>query len=165
MMRGRSFLAAGVAVALLGAGCSDDDSSSGADSTEQADSGSDDGADSNEPAGDEGGSSDGGDSSPGTTDIGIPLPPGADAVATTEAGALTVVQFIVPLDQQASTIAFYDDWTASQPDEYQRIEVDSGGVSWQNAPEPGADGTVIAVLSPLEGDDFVAVTLTNGPFE
>jgi hypothetical protein len=158
-------LVAGAVVTLLGAGCSDDDSSSGADSTEQADGGGSDEAGTDEPAGDGDGSSDGGDSSGGTTDIGIPLPPGAEAVATTEAGALTVVQFIVPLEQQAATIAFYDDWTASQPDEYTRIEVDSGGVSWQNAPEPGADGTIIAVLSPLEGDDFVAVTVTNGPLE
>ncbi len=56
-------------------------------------------------------------------------------------------------------------WTTAQPDDYQRIESESGGVSWQNDPEPGGDKRIIAVLSPLEGDDFVTVTLTVGPAE
>ena len=80
-------------------------------------------------------------------------------------GPFTIVQFIVPLDQQDATIAYYDDWTDSEPDEYQRIAVESGGVSWQNAPELGAEMNIIAVLAPLEGDDFVVATLTTGPAE
>ena len=76
-----------------------------------------------------------------------------------------MVQFIVPLDQQAATISFYDEWTESQSDAYQRVEAEAGGVSWQNAPESGAERAIIAVLAPLEEDDFVTVTLTVGPAE
>ncbi len=97
--------------------------------------------------------------------IGVPLAPSADAVSTMEAGPMTVVQFIVPLDDRQATISFYDEWTGSQAAEYQRTESPSGGVSWQNAPAAGDDKHIIAVLSPLEGDDFVTVTLTVGPAE
>jgi hypothetical protein len=97
--------------------------------------------------------------------VGIPLADGADAVAVSETGPLKVVQYIVPLERQAATIAFYDQWTAAQADDYQRTEGETGGVSWQNA--PAADGAkhIIAVLSPIEGDDFVAVTITAGSLE
>ena len=150
-------------VGLSISGCSDDDGST--ELTEPAESGSEEvGAD----AGDTGGS----DGSPDddapeaeVSGMSVPLPPAADAVATTESGPLTVVQFIVPLDQQAATISFYDAWTESQSDAYQRVEADAGGVSWQNAPEAGAERTIIAVLAPLEEDDFVTVTLTVGPAE
>ncbi len=98
-------------------------------------------------------------------DIGVPLAPAADAVATMESGPMTIVQFIVPLDEREATISFYDDWTAGQPDEYLRTAAESGGVSWQNDPEAGEDKRIIAVLTPLEGDDFVAATLTVGPAE
>ena len=97
--------------------------------------------------------------------LGVPLAPSADAVSTMEAGPMTVVQFIVPLDDQQATISFYDEWTGGQAEEYQRTESPSGGVSWQNTPAAGDDKHIIAVLSPLEGDDFVTVTLTVGPAE
>ena len=97
--------------------------------------------------------------------IPIPLAPGAEAVSTDPAGEFTVVQFFVPVDRLADTIAFYDDWSTSQPEPYQRVEADSGGVSWQNDPEPGAEKQIIAVVSPLEGDDRFTVTLTIGPNE
>lgn len=100
-----------------------------------------------------------------SAEIAIPLAAGAAAVSTTPSGPLTIVQYTVPLDRQASTIAFYDDWTTSQSDDYQRTESESGGVSWQNAPAAGGEKHIIAVLSPLEGDDFVTVTLTVGPAE
>jgi hypothetical protein len=77
----------------------------------------------------------------------------------------TILQFIVPLDRQEATIAFHDEWVDAQADEYQRIEAAAGGVSWQNAPEAGADRNLIAVLAPLDGDDFVVVTLTTGALE
>lgn len=107
----------------------------------------------------------GSDSSTVDADIAIPIAPEADAVATSESGPLTIVQFIVPLNRLESTIEFYDDWTGAQPDSYQRIAVDTGGVSWQNSPEAGADRNLIAVLSPIEGDAFVTVTLSSGPLE
>jgi hypothetical protein len=98
-------------------------------------------------------------------DISIPLAEGADAVATSRSGPMTIVQYIVPLERQAATIAFYDEWTSARPGEYQRTEAATGGVTWQNAPGPDGERHIIAVLSPLEGDDFVAVTLTAGMAE
>jgi hypothetical protein len=134
--------AIGLAVVLSAAGCSSDSSTDTTEAidTDDASAVSDD----------------------SISDLAIPLPPGADAVTSSESGPATIVQFIVPLDEQGATVAFYDEWTSAQPDEYQRIEAGSGGVSWQNDPEPGADRNIIAVLSPLDGDDFVAVTLTTG---
>jgi len=163
-MRGARSVAATVTlVALSIGGCSDDDGST--EPTEQVDSGG-------EEAGADPGNTDGGDASSDgdmpnaeVSGISVPLPPAADAVATTESGPLTLVQFIVPLDQQEATISFYDEWTEAQSDEYQRVEAEAGGVSWQNAPESGAERTIVAVLAPLEGDDFVTVTLTVGPAE
>lgn len=100
-----------------------------------------------------------------SADISIPLADGADAVSTTRSGPLAIVQYIVPLERQAATIAFYDEWTTARSDDYRRVEAESGGVSWQNAPGPGGEKHIIAVLAPLEGDDFVTVTLTAGPAE
>lgn len=160
---GRLLAGGGVALGLLLAGCGDDDSATdgsdptGADVGEgaaEADSLNDDGS-----SGEEGGAGD------AIGDLAVPLPPGADAVARSEAGPVTIIQFIVPLDQQEAAIAFYDEWTAAQSDEYQRNESAGGGVSWQNAPESGADKNLIVILTPLEGDDFVPATLTIGPLE
>lgn len=97
--------------------------------------------------------------------VDIPLAPGADGVASFDSGPLTTVQFIVPLDRLEATIAFYDDWTAGQPIEYIRSESEAGGVSWQTPTVPGTDKSVISVLSPIAGDDFVTVTLSVGPVE
>lgn len=115
-------------------------------------------------------SSSGSEAAPGAgtaaiPDIGIPLAGGADAVSTSESGPLTVVQYIVPLAQRDAAIAFYDQWTESQDGEYRRTAVESGGVSWQNAPGTGGEKHLISVLSPIEGDDFVAITLAVGPGE
>jgi hypothetical protein len=163
-MRGRrSVLAVLALVGLLAGACSEDDAAT--EPTEQADSGGEEANDGAVDTSADGGSSDGSQSNAEVPGISVPLPPGADAVTTTESGPLTVVQFIVPLDQREATVAFYDDWTESQPDAYQRVEAEAGGVSWQDAPEIGAERTIIALLAPLEGDDFVTVTLTVGPAE
>lgn len=156
-MRGpRACMAICVTVAALAAGCGDDDAATDASSPTEPSESADDASTAD------------GDSDDSATQVAgssVPLPPQADAVATSESGPITIVQFIVPLDRQDATIAFYDDWTAAQPDEYQRAAAENGGVSWQNAPETGAEKNIIAVLSPLAGDDFVAVTLTSGPAE
>ncbi|MGI9613100.1 MAG: hypothetical protein ACR2QO_09335 [Acidimicrobiales bacterium] len=154
---GLRWAAIGIAVALSAAGCSDDTASDTtasdvAEPTEADGDGATAGVDDGE----------GGES---VGDLAIPLPPSADAVTSSESGAATIVQFIVPLEEQQATIAFYDDWTAAQADEYLRTEAETGGVSWQSDSEPGTDRNIIAVLSPLDGDDFVAVTLTTGIFE
>ncbi len=103
-----------------------------------------------------------------TEDLGetsVPLAPSADGVTSMESGTATIVQFNVPLDEWQATIAFYDDWTEGQAGDYVRTESESGGVGWQNVPTPGTDKQIIAVLSPLEGDEFVTVTLTMAPAE
>lgn len=97
--------------------------------------------------------------------LGVPIAPAADGVTNMESGGMTIVQYNVPLDRAEATIAFYDDWTSRQAADYVRTESESGGVGWQNVPTPGADKQIIAVLSPLEGDEFVTVTLTVGPSE
>ncbi len=157
-MRWRRLLGAGgIVLTLVAAGCSDD--SSGTERTGPTQS-----VPADQPSVTEAPSG-GAVGGPDLSDLTVPLPSYADGVARSESGPLTLVQFIVPLDQQDAAIAFYDEWTATQADEYQRVAAEGGGVSWQNAPDPGADRTLIAILAPLEGDDFVVVTLTTGPLE
>ena len=63
----------------------------------------------------------------------------------------------MPIDDVDTAISFYDEWTTSEADDYQRTDAEGGGVSWIG------DGRVIQVLAPLEGDDEVLITLTvNG---
>lgn len=64
---------------------------------------------------------------------------------------MTIVQFIVPLEEWEATIAFYDNWTDDQAGDYVRTESESGGVGWQNVPAPGSDKQVIAVSLPARG--------------
>ncbi|HEC11625.1 MAG TPA: hypothetical protein ENI86_18970 [Acidimicrobiales bacterium] len=97
--------------------------------------------------------------------IPVPLAPGADGVSTSPNGPFTVVLYVVPLHQQAATIAFYDEWTAGQPDDYVRTEAERGGVIWQNDPDAGEDKLVIQVLAPLPGDEIVSVSIVVGPAE
>ncbi len=155
------WLACVLVLGFVLAGCGDD--GAGADSDAETESDIDGG----------GGDAVDGDNAPAGDDapagnvlgIDIPLPPGADAVATSDGPPFTVVQFIVPLDQQQATISFYQDWTGAQTDEYLRTEGGGGGVTWQNDPPAGEEKRIIAILSPLDGDDFAAVTLTVGPAE
>ena len=158
MQRTTRLLAAAVAAVVLTAGCGGDEGADAGDTSSGAsnDAGTS-GVDNGEPGT--------GGASSEVADISVPLAPGADAVSTSESGEFTTVLYNVPLESQESTIAFYDDWTAGQPDEYQRIEAAGGGVSWQNAPGPGGEKHLIAVLAPLEGDDFVSVSLGVGPPE
>lgn len=117
------------------------------------------GAEGGNPGGDPG---DGDAGPPDLGDFGVPLPDWADAVAVDDSGPLTVVQFIVPLEQQTATAAFYDDWVGGQEEEYLRTDSAGGAVTLQSDTGPGEHKTIIAILSPLEGDDFVTVTLTRG---
>jgi hypothetical protein len=150
-----------VAVALIAVGCGGDDTATGGDAVSDEGNAAVDSGD--------GSSSDGQSSDAGATpmigDLAVPLAPGAAAVATTESGPFTIVQYIVPLDQMEAAIAFYDDWTDTHSDAFQRTEAEAGGVSWQNSPEQGADKYLIAVTAPIEGDDFTTITFTGGPAE
>jgi hypothetical protein len=147
-----------VAMTVATACSSDDDSSDAANATEAA-------AMTSEAGSSSGGSSGGGGSSVDLGDVDVPLPDWADAVAVSESGPLTVVQFIVPLDQQEATIAFYDEWTGEQSEEYLRTDSESGGVTLQTETTAGQQKTIISILSPLEGDDFVTVTVSQGELE
>ncbi len=156
-MKSRSALAMFAALTLLLAACGGDDDGSDAGDPSAADG----------TANDDGEGNAAGDSGQGAgVDLGdfpIPLPAGAEAVLETDAGGgITVVQFTLPLDKVEGAVAFYDDWTSNEPDDYQRSEAESGGLSWVNA-SGGDDSVVIAILSRLGDDDFQAVTLTVGP--
>lgn len=158
----RTWFAGLMILGLVLAGCNGADGGTNADVIEAPDSAT---STSGDAVGDDDAEGGNGAQAPDVEGLTVPLPSSAEAVATSEAGPLAIVQFIVPLDEQQATIAFYDDWTGSQSDDYQRTESESGGVSWQNAPVTGAEKHVISVLSPIEGDDFVVVTLAVGPAE
>ncbi|MEZ4502408.1 MAG: hypothetical protein R3C39_07270 [Dehalococcoidia bacterium] len=145
-------------LALTLVACSSDDDSS--DATAAATE-----AMTSEATASSGGAEGGSSSAPDVSEIGVPLPDWADAVAVDDAGPVKVVQFIVPLDQQDETVAFYEAWVDGQPDEYLRTEGASGGLTLQSDTPEGENRTIIAILSPLEGDDFVTVTLTVGALE
>ncbi len=98
-------------------------------------------------------------------DLSVPLAPDADAVSASQSGPLKTVLYNVPLDQQAATIAFYDQWTEAEPDTYLRTESVNGGVSWQTDSSAMKDKVIISVLSPLAGDNFVSVSIAVGSVE
>jgi hypothetical protein len=67
-----------------------------------------------------------------------------------------------PADAYDSVATFYDEWTAAQPDTYQRVEAETGGVSWILSSESDRV-RIIASIPALEGDDLASVSLTDGP--
>ena len=89
-------------------------------------------------------------------DFPIPLPPG-DGVVVFSTAFDRIVNF--PQDEFDRLVAFYDDWTASEPDGYERTEASNGAVEWSSrgddltrvrgiivAPNaPGPDGAVASV--------------------
>jgi hypothetical protein len=79
-------------------------------------------------------------------DISIPLAEGADAVATSRSGPMTIVQYIVPLERQAATIAFYEQWTAASPGEQQRKKYEA-----QNRAFPSAQSLHVLLRSGFPG--------------
>jgi hypothetical protein len=115
-----------------------------------------------------GSNDDGGGSGGDGADLGdfpVALPDWAEAVSRDDSGPLKTVLFIVPLDQVDATVAFYESWTGGQSETYLRTDSESGGVSFQSGVAVGEDKTTIAILSPLDGDDFVSVSLSYGTFE
>lgn len=139
-----------LAAFAIGVACSSGDDDSGAEPTSPSD-----------------GSGTNGDSSgpPELGDFPIPVPEWADAVSVDDSGPLKVVLFTVPFDQQDATVAFYEDWTADQPDEFVRTDSGGGGVTFQSEAAVGEGKSIVAILSPLAGDDFVSVSLSFGEFE
>ena len=138
-------------VVLTGCGGSDDpDSESETSATEKSDESTAD--DSGE------GSSDG--AAADLDDFPIPAPPGGTDAQKIEAEGLIAYNVTISAGDFESVIAFYDDWTSSQSDEYARTETSSGGVIWVRT--GGAQGTVRSVLASAPGDrDTTFVTLTE----
>ncbi len=66
----------------------------------------------------------------------------------------------VPVDSYDDVVAFYDDWTAAEADEYQRVEAVSGGVSWVRITDPDNPGTIM-LSAPLEGDSETLLSLSS----
>jgi hypothetical protein len=139
---------------LLLAGCSgdDDDTSSEPAPNEAADESGD---------GESGGGDTGGDA-PDLGDVPIPAPPGSVAALTTDTGEIKVYSLTFDAGDLDAVIAFYDEWTSSQSDEYQRTDAGAGGVSWVRTSGPADQGRIISVLAPLEGDSIGLATLTDG---
>ena len=148
--------------ALLLAGCGDDDDASAdtdAADTEQVDA--DDGASA---SGDDDATSGGGGGGGEPADLGdfpIPAPPGSTEIARTEVEGIVAVTLSVPVDSYDDVVAFYDDWTAADADEYQRVGAESGGVSWVRTSDPDNPGTIM-LSAPLEGDSETVLSLTSG---
>lgn len=98
----------------------------------------------------------------GAADLGdFPIPgPGVGEVAlTTDSDEIKVYTITFAGADFESVRDFYDDWTQSEADDYQRTEAESGGVTWLAVID---DRTRIIVVSPaVEGDDIAFVTLSD----
>lgn len=95
-------------------------------------------------------------------DFPIPGPGVGEAALIADADGAKAYLVTFPADAFDAVQAFYDEWTASQPDTYQRIDAESGGVSWILT--SSSDRVRIIVLSPaIEGDSIASVSLTDGP--
>lgn len=145
-------------IVIAGCGGDDDGSDAPADAGEEADPGGEPAAES-----DEGGGGATGDGVP--VDLGgfpIPGPPGGSNVQQIEQDGVTAYNITILAGEFDTVVAFYDEWTSSQPDEYTRIVAAAGGVSWLlSSPEPGQTRSIL-VSSAVEGQDTTFVSLTDG---
>ena len=66
-------------------------------------------------------------------DFPIPLAPGAQVLFSQETDGIRTALYTVTEDERDATVAFYDDWTSAQSDEFTRTEAEAGGVGWINA--------------------------------
>lgn len=141
-------------IAAVVAGCGDSDDSDSTSSTDESVVPTTDSGDGDE------------SSSVGApVDLGgfpIPVPPGVEASPPVESFGVTSVNISFAVDDFDSVVAFYDDFTTSGSDEYQRVVVDAGGVIYTLV--SGAPGEIRSILvsSPVPGDDTTFATLTEG---
>jgi hypothetical protein len=145
-----------LALALLSIGCSGDDS---------ADNGSTDrGSDNASTESDDGSGSGNGSTGSGAADLDdfpIPAPPVGDAALTTDAEDTRIYLITFSGSDFETVRDFYDDWTSSQSDDWQRTEAASGGVTWLATV---GDRVRAIVASPAtESDDTAFVTLSDSP--
>lgn len=153
MQQSNRLLLFGLALLLVLTACSGDSGTADGDTNEGTDNG---GA-----ASDEGDVSSAGGSAADLEDFSIPGPPVGEAALTTEAEDTTIYTITFADDEFETVRDFYDDWTSSQSDEYQRTEAASGGVTWLAT--VGDRLHIIALSPPIEGDDLGFVTLTDAP--
>ncbi len=96
-------------------------------------------------------------------DFPIPVPPGAEVGQPVETGGVTAVQITFAVDDFDSVVAFYDDFTTSGSDDYQRTVAPEGGViySLTSGVDQNEVGQIV-VSTPIPGDDTTFATLTAG---
>jgi hypothetical protein len=97
-----------------------------------------------------------------STDLGdfaIPAPEGGAVGRIPGGDQATVYVITYPSDRFDELVAYYDEWTSDEPDDYERREGVSGSVTWQLA-RPGLS-RIIVVLAPNAGEDVVSVSLTQ----
>ncbi len=96
----------------------------------------------------------------------VPLPGWAEAVTPDiGSGGLDVVLFRVPIDERDATVTFYEEWSGKQSESFLRTDSAAGGVTLQSDVAAGEEKTIISILSPRDGDDFVSVSVSRGVFE
>ena len=143
----KPLLSALAIAALLLAGCGDDDDSN----AEAADTAELDTTDTG-----------GGAAAPDLGDFPIPAPPGTTEAGRTEVEGNVAIGLTVPVDSYDDVIAFYDGWTDSESDDYQRVEAASGGVSWIRTSGSDEETRSIMLSAPIEGGVDTIVALTAG---
>jgi hypothetical protein len=92
-------------------------------------------------------------------DFAIPAPGGGGVARIPGGGQATVYLITYPSDRFDELVAYYDDWTSDDPDDYERREGGSGSITWQLA-RPGLS-RIIVVLAPNAGEDVISVSLTE----
>ncbi len=98
----------------------------------------------------------------GLGDFPIPVPGVGNAALTSDSDELRVYTITFPAEDFEAIIAFYDEWTSSQTNDYQRIEAESGGVSWTLVSGEPGHNQIIAASPALPGEELAFVTLADG---
>ena len=160
--------------ALLAVSCSDDDDAdgdpapddtNGADVDDTTDAGDTSDADDPSDGDDSSGADDDSDDSSEPTDSGdstdsglpIPLPAGGEVTLSTASDR--IVEY--PADQFDSLVAFYDDWTSNEAEDYVREELANGTITWDNQAD-AIENTRGIIVAPDVGGK-ASVTLVAGP--
>ena len=95
-------------------------------------------------------------------DFPVPGPGVGNAALTSDSEELRAYTITFPAADYAAVVAFYDEWTATQTDDYQRTEAESGGVSWTLVSGETGHNRIIAASPALPGEDLAFVTLADG---
>ena len=95
-------------------------------------------------------------------DFPIPGPGVGSAALTSDSEELRAYTITFPAEDYEAIIAFYDDWTSSQTDDYQRLEAEAGGVSWTLVSGEPGHNRIIAASPGLPGEELGFVTLADG---